>query len=227
MTDQGVSSRRELGKAERRRRIVDAAAALVRRTSVDQVSMVEIAERAEVSPATLYNLFKTKEAILREIYDEDLAAYQREVEAAPCASALERIFVAMDMAADLYQRDPIFYRNMAKAGSPTLEMRAAIDEPRAVYWQSRVAAAVAEKRLRATADPEQLGAALAHLLRGAYLDWTAHVITAARMAAEQRYGAALMLLAFAAPAERAGLETRIEAAMTELQSAPRRAAAMN
>ncbi|MBU6371551.1 MAG: TetR/AcrR family transcriptional regulator [Alphaproteobacteria bacterium] len=222
-----MSSRRELGKAERRRRIVDAAAALARATSVDAVSMVEIAERADVSPATLYNLFKTKDAILREVYDEDLAAYQRDVEAAPAANALDRIFVAMDLAAALYQREPVFYRNMARAGSPTLEMRAAIDEPRAAYWQSRVAAAVAEKRLRATADPEQLGAALAHLFRGAYLDWTAHVITALRMAAEQRYGAALMLLAFAAPAERAGLEARIDAAMKELRAAPRRAAAMN
>ena len=50
-------SRREAGKADRRRRIVEAAAALVREAGLEGVSMVQIAEAAGVVPATLYNLF--------------------------------------------------------------------------------------------------------------------------------------------------------------------------
>ena len=65
-------SRREIGKAERRRRIIAAAGALLRESGLDAVSMAQIAERAEVSPATLYNLFQTKGAIFRQVFDVDL-----------------------------------------------------------------------------------------------------------------------------------------------------------
>ena len=50
-------SQRELGKEERRERVLSAAAELLRAIGFDAVSMAQIAKRASVSEKTLYNLF--------------------------------------------------------------------------------------------------------------------------------------------------------------------------
>ena len=71
------ATRREQGKAERRARIIEAATALLRESGFDAVSMLQIAERADVSPATVYNLFQTKAAILQQVFDQDLRDYEQ------------------------------------------------------------------------------------------------------------------------------------------------------
>ncbi len=108
------TTRRELSKAERRSRIVEAAASLLRESGFDSVSMLQIAERADVSPATVYNLFLSKAAVFQHVFDRDLSEYERLVEAAPARDALDRIFKAIDVAATLYRQDPGFYRAMAQ-----------------------------------------------------------------------------------------------------------------
>lgn len=55
---------REKQTAERRRRILDVADTLIRHTGGIDFSMRMLAEMAEVSPATPYNLFGSKEGIL-------------------------------------------------------------------------------------------------------------------------------------------------------------------
>ena len=57
-------SRREAGKAERRRLIISAARDLIRETGNAGLSMRGLAARAGVSLATPYNLFGSKRAIV-------------------------------------------------------------------------------------------------------------------------------------------------------------------
>src|SRR5262249_32484158 len=73
---------------ERRGRIPDAAAQLIRATGGTGLSMRTLAERAEVSLATPYNLFGSKGGVLMALQ----------------FSALEKLEQAMD---DLRARDPI------------------------------------------------------------------------------------------------------------------------
>src|SRR5690348_10668700 len=113
--------RREIGKAERRHRIIEAAATLLRESGIDAVSMTQIAERARVSPATLYNLFQTKAAIFRQVFDLDLQAFQQQLARVPARDAIENIFAAIELAVTLYRRDPEFYRAMARAGGKDAE----------------------------------------------------------------------------------------------------------
>jgi AcrR family transcriptional regulator len=190
-------SRRDVGKAERRRRIVEAAAALVRVSGLDNVSMVQIAERAEVSPATVYNLFQTKAAIFRQVFDLDLEDYQRRVADVPARDAIERIFAAIDLAASLYRRDPDFYRAMARGGGEATRLSSAISEPRKAFWQAQVADAVEEGCLSQSTSPDLLGATLTQFMRGVFLDWAGHVISTERLAKETAYGFAMMLRAHA------------------------------
>lgn len=54
---------RERQKQARRQAILDAAEALIRETGATDFTMLAVAERAMVSPTTLYNLFGTKAAM--------------------------------------------------------------------------------------------------------------------------------------------------------------------
>lgn len=202
-------SRREVGKAERRRRIIEAAASLAREHSFGEVSMTQIAERAEVAPATLYNLFQTKGAIFQQLFDQDIEAYAQAVAKAPAANALDRIFVAIESAAALYERDPEFYRAMIHMGRDGIE-KLRLHEPRMAFWQGLVAAARDEGSLRAHTPPRLLGVMLTHLMRGAFIDWATRSISVQRLADEMAYGAALMLLPYAAETAAPGLHTRLQ-----------------
>lgn len=63
MTPHAVTSQRELAKAQRRQRILDAARDIICAQGIESLSAQLIAERAQVSVATLYNLIGSLEAI--------------------------------------------------------------------------------------------------------------------------------------------------------------------
>jgi AcrR family transcriptional regulator len=210
------TTRRELSKAGRRQRIVDAAAALLRERGFDGVSMLLIAERAEVSPATVYNLFQTKAAVRQQVFDRDLSDYARLVDEALATDALDRIFKAIDIAAELYRADPGFYRAMAEGGRTGDAPRAAISEPRIGFWCAMVAAARAEGWLAPETDERLLGVALSQHMCGVFSEWAAGAISPERLALETSYGFALALAAYATGDARADLMQRrrqLEAAL--------------
>jgi len=66
----GISERREREKNERRRTILNCARELILLQGVDRVSMDDIAQKAELSKATLYLYFSGKEIIFNEICEE-------------------------------------------------------------------------------------------------------------------------------------------------------------
>jgi len=66
----GINERREREKNERRRAILNCARELILLQGVDQVSMEDIARKAELSKATLYLYFSGKEVIFNEICEE-------------------------------------------------------------------------------------------------------------------------------------------------------------
>src|SRR5215469_13065875 len=96
-----LASRRERHKDERRARIVEAAEGLMREVGADDISVKMIAERADVSAATIYNLFGAKGAVLERVYARDFEAFAARVAAAGPTPALEAMFEAVRIAADL------------------------------------------------------------------------------------------------------------------------------
>src|ERR1700709_28264 len=94
-----ATSQRETAKAGRRERIVAAAHDLLREVGVEDTSVKSIADRAQVSRSTVFNLFAGKAAILAQVFDQDLLQFEALVESAPAADSLERIFVSIDIAA--------------------------------------------------------------------------------------------------------------------------------
>ena len=202
-------TRREISKAERRQRIVEAATSLLRESGIDAVSMLQIAERAEVSPATVYNLFQSRAAVLQQVFDRDLREYERLVGRAPATDALDRIFKAVDVAAALYRGDPGFYRAMAQGGRHKDALRPVISEPRLGFWRRMAAAARAEGRLVPQTDERLVGVTLTQMMRGAFSEWAAGAISAERLAQETQYGFALTLSPLASGESAAHLARRL------------------
>jgi AcrR family transcriptional regulator len=215
------TTRRELSKAERRLRIVEAATSLLRESGYDAVSMLRIAERAEVSPATVYNLFQTKAAILQQVFDRSLSEYGRLVELAPAHDALDRIFKAVDISASLCRRDPGFYRAMAQSGRSGDLSRSAISEPRIEFWRRMVAAVRTEGLLVPETDERLVAVTLSQIMRGIFPEWAAGAISADRLAAETCYGFTIVLLAYAAGDAVANLTARLRQLEAALAARPR------
>jgi AcrR family transcriptional regulator len=89
----GITERREREKKERRMTILNCARELILLQGVEQVSMEDIARKAELSKATLYLYFSGKEVIFNEICEESarifLGHFQPLLET--CGSGMEAI----------------------------------------------------------------------------------------------------------------------------------------
>jgi AcrR family transcriptional regulator len=76
MAPSGMSKLRERHKDRRRRAIVDAAAGLLRERGLDGLSIPEIAARADVSPATVYNLVGGQAAVAAAVLEQTVDTIQ-------------------------------------------------------------------------------------------------------------------------------------------------------
>lgn len=204
-----IQPRREAGKAQRRRRIVQAATALAWEVDFDSASMEQIATRAGVSPATLYNLFQTKGAIFREILEQDFENYVKKVLSADTDSEIERIFLAIDLGASLCKRNANFYRTMAHLQN-SQQIGSEASGPRRAFWRDRVTDAVSAGELRPELDATLLSGIMVQIMRGLGLDWAAGTITLDQWADEAAYGFALLLRNYVTKKSEPGVISRIK-----------------
>jgi len=212
-----AGSRREQSKHDRRARVVDATCAMMREYDLADLSVKMIADRAEVSPATVYNLFGTKAAILVKVYEQDLVDFARRVSEAPSADTLERMFDAIHIAVNRYRDDARFYRTamLARDGGLDQHMVAAAHRPQVHFWRDIADRAIAEGCLRAEVNTERLGVLLIQISGGAHGRWVSNLITLDELELEMKYGFAVALLAFASRTAR----TRLQAKLTEFDAA--------
>ena len=118
--------RREAGKIERRRRIIEAARSLIRETGNAGLSMRALAARAGVSLATPYNLFGSKRAIVLAVLD-DVREFQERFAHLKSSDPIERIFAAVHLALEYYKDDPRFYKTLWAAVFGADEIRADVE----------------------------------------------------------------------------------------------------
>lgn len=226
--DDPTPSRRERGKDARRSRIVLAAAALLREVAIDEMSVKMIADRAELSPATVYNLFGTKAAVLLQVYEHELMVFERSVFDAGAPDALEAIFGAVTLFADFYRSDPRFYRATMSSPNAGLDpdMVLSAYRPRVAFWSKLIQRAVAEGLLVADTNFERLGVLLIQISGGALGHWGAGITSLDGLELETSYGFACALLPFTTEAARPGLRKRLEgldAALAAHERSPGRA----
>jgi AcrR family transcriptional regulator len=205
-----LASRRERHKDQRRLAIVDAAYHLLREVGADELSVKMIADRADVSAATIYNLFGAKGAVLEKVYARDFEAFAAKVAAAGPMPALDTVFESIRIAADLYRSDPAFYRGMS-IGNPRAErdLVISVQGPRQAFWQALLARAVEQRDLVPETRIDLVSMAMMQLAGGAFGAWVADLVSVDEMEKQTCYGLARLLLGVARPAGRARLQARI------------------
>lgn len=204
-------SRREAGKAERRRRIIHAARDLIRETGNAGLSMRALAAKAGVSLATPYNLFGSKRAIVLAVLD-DVREFQDRFAHLKATDPLERLFAAVDMSVDFYIADPPFYRTLwAAVFDCSDDVRTEIfNWKRNEFWRNLVAEASQRGAVAPEVNVELLFRALDRNFESAMLEWVVGELPSDRLAATIRFGHALILKGAASPDWRGPLDARLK-----------------
>jgi len=203
-------TRREAGKAERRRQIIQAARDLIRETGNAGLSMRGLAARAGVSLATPYNLFGSKRAIVVAVL-QDVREFVERFSILRVVDPVERIFAALDMSIAFYVGDPTFYRTVwAAVLDPSDGVRGEILNPqRDAFWRGLVEEAARAGAIADDVEPGLVLRQLEALLRSVMFDWVVGEIRPDRLAPMARHGYALVLLGAAAPSWQGPLKARV------------------
>jgi AcrR family transcriptional regulator len=207
---EAAMSRREAGKADRRRRIIHAARDLIRETGNAGLSMRALAAKAGVSLATPYNLFGSKRAIVLAVLD-DVRIYQDRFAHLRATDPLERLFTAVDLAIEFYVSDPQFYRTLWAAVFDTSDdvRREIYNWKRNDFWMGLIRDCAAAGAIAPNVNLVLLFHQLDHVFRSSMLDWVVGELEAELLAPSIRYGYALILKGAAAGDWRGPLDVRL------------------
>ncbi len=214
VTIAAVSGRREKAKAERRLKIVRAARDLIRETGDTNLSMRMIAQRAEVSLATPYNLFGSKRAVVMAVLEDERDFLHRFM-SLKVDNAIDRIFEANALGAGYFIQDPDFYRPLWKALLDTngeddtgLATPERLAQTRAA-WRWLLTTAQEEDLLRRDVPVEILERTMSHLGNGLMLSWAMGTMATDELLPASGLGYALVLYSAATPAGRIHLDRQI------------------
>lgn len=151
---------RERGKERRRSRVLEAAREMIREAGVDGLTMGPLAQAAEVSLATIYNLFGDRTGVLDAIVarvTDDLVPRLDDVDDDP----LERSRTFITTSVVRLTTDSRFFRPLVVALAPganpfLLGVRDVAARSVTVH-ASAIAAAIDRRRLRPDLSPDLLG----------------------------------------------------------------------
>ncbi len=116
-----TTDRREREKQELRTKILDAARELFAAEGYEAVTMRKIAERIEYSPTAIYGHFKDKNALIRELCENDFLTFaQKFAEFLSIEDPLERLRLAGDAYVDFAIDNPQQYRLMLMTERPPI-----------------------------------------------------------------------------------------------------------
>lgn len=197
---------RERQKHQRMTRAIDAAEALIRETGSTDFTMAELARRAELSPATPFNLFGSKSALLYDLLnrcmDQFLDASRK---AASTKDPYDRAIKVGTVLADYFAQDPEFYRPLFQhlVGVTDQDRRPAYMDRGLELWHLAVSGLDEQGALTDDINRDQLARVfVAHFL-GALDLWVQGELNNKEFPAQVSYGMALILMSIA---DDAGLE---------------------
>lgn len=210
-------SRREINIATRRQRVLESARTLLNEDGQDGFSMRKLAEEADLSVTTLYNLVGSREDILRALIEDSTGRFDLPVTVPESAgdpleqtmNAFERVLrYFVDQAAIL---KPMIVANMEtgyveELGKEEhgLYLRGAKDSVRECLQDS-----LAEGLIRDVISPEFLEMQFYVGLQLAIDRWAFGLVTDEDFVGKGLFGAYLTLLAFASPENRPRLEEEL------------------
>ncbi len=218
MTLEHPEGLRDKQMRERRTRILEAAQQLIRVTGGTGLSMRALADKAEVSLATPYNLFGSKGAVLLALQLGALEKLEQAMDELSTRDPIEQVLEVAELGARIYTGDPSFWRPLMQAHWLA---KGAINDsplhPRIVaLWHRSLEAGVRAGRLIAEANPEFVARHLVICFYGVLVLWVQGNLDGDGFRAQVLYGFALAMLGVASPAARAKLMKRLLELQREL-----------
>lgn len=203
---------REVQKEARRQEILSAAEALIRETGSTDFTMTTLARKSGFSPATPYNLFGTKAAILYALLNRSADSmfglvHARDGENDVVLKALR----ASEALADTLVRDPGFYRPLYAflLGVFDAVYRPAFIARSLQYWMEALEGIDAGKLVLLRLELKDLARLLAIQAIGTIDMWVQDELNGSEVVAQLRQGTCLVLLGIVPPAARAALTHEI------------------
>lgn len=185
-------------KEGRRNAIIAAAEALIRKTRGTDFTMKDLAEQADLSTATTYNLIGTKSTVLYILLNQTIQALHSELPACvPGTAPSKHVEKIAKTAAHFFAHDPDFYRPLMRyllgvldpVNRPIFMLRAY------EFWLSGIERLDREALSARGIDPRDIARAL-HLMFAGVLDvWVHEELDARQFEAQVYQGMAFILLA--------------------------------
>lgn len=187
---------RERHKARRRAQILEAARELLRADPDASVTTEQIARRAEVVPATVYNLIGPRDRLWQALAESFVDRLEERLDAAPEADPVERARRIAEINIDLLVEDPVVSRRVLRGwqDSGSLLRRTPVTHLRAAMHEIRDAGL-----LRPAVDADALAAVVGAAWVGALHQWAAGVIDIDACRERSRLAVDMALAAGAAP----------------------------
>lgn len=196
LADEGLRQRH---KQARRLAIVRAARELLREDDSHKLTKEALAERADVSPATVYNLVGTRGQLFSALAEDFMEEVERRLADRPPAEPLKRARRMIDVTCDVILDDPIVYAAMVRGWDASgLVLR---QGPIACLVDA-LAAAQTQGTLMPEVEPRLLASSVATACVGAVHQWASGLIDARRFRARCVFSLELALAAAASPARR-------------------------
>jgi AcrR family transcriptional regulator len=193
---------REKHKDQRRRAIIDAASTLLRERGLEGLSIPDIAARADVAPATVYNLIGGQNAVAAAILsdaiaDPDLTSLPPESRD-PLLAIVQHVGDLLTLF-DERERDirPILLLYLTRRGSPewNAEKPMLFMSERAVHrYQALIATAQADGTFDGALEARSVAATLFAAIKTRIDAWAVGLMTGAAARQAARCDAAIVLL---------------------------------
>jgi len=200
-----MSGKREQAVSDRRRRIFDAARAIIAQGGLDSLTTRGLAQAAGLTVPTLYNLVGGKDEILTQMVTQNVEALWDRLEFDRRATPLDMADAIIDEAYEVVRAEKVFHRailplmidlGIVFAANPGRDDVGAKAANRCVQMaQHACEAALEQGLLRGNLSAKELGQQMFITYRGPMRDWLEDVISDAEMLKRQRRGFYLVMAA--------------------------------
>jgi AcrR family transcriptional regulator len=167
-------------KRARRERIVGAVRELLRESPEEALTTDQIAERAEVAPATVYNLIGPREKVWEALAGSIMGELERRLAGSGARDPLGRAREVVAVTVELFVEDPAVSRRLLREweGSGLVLDPGPLDQLRAALTDAQAAG-----QLRADVDVKKLTAVVRSACLGEMHRWVAGLIDDEQFAA--------------------------------------------
>ena len=200
-----MSTKREQARSQRKRRIFDAARAIIVRGGLESLTPRALAQAADLTVPTLYNLVGGKDEILTQMLSQDVEAIWERLDFDRRADPLDMADAIIAEAYEVVRVDKALHRaclplmielKVVFAANPSRDDPGARAANRCVEMaQFACEAAIKSGELRGSVPAYELGQLMFISYRGPMRDWLEDVISADEMIRRQKRGFYLALAA--------------------------------